>query len=105
LPIDEMAAPGAPLDGSVRLGLVVATLIASVVGWALARSRYAKSDWRDSENARPGQRTFATDGAGLVGKLALPFVLVAELSGKLDGIFEQTALGMPPDDSDEEEAT
>lgn len=104
LPIEEMAAPGAPLDSGVRLGVLVATLIATVTGFVLARGRYMKGDWRVTENARVGHGAFAGDEPVFAPKLILPFTLLGVLAAKLDSIFERTALGMPPNDLDEEES-
>lgn len=96
-PIEEMATPGAPLDSGVRLGLLVATLIATLAGFFLARGRYAVADWRKSESER------SVSTPEVAQKLAVPFTLLAEGAAKLDTIFERTALGIPPNDLDEDE--
>jgi NADH:ubiquinone oxidoreductase subunit 5 (subunit L)/multisubunit Na+/H+ antiporter MnhA subunit len=104
--LEEMAAPGAPLDRGVRLGLVLLMLVVGIAGFVLARNRYrAKraSDWKEGESARLGHGLFTGDRS-LVAVVVLPFTLLATLAAKLDGLFERTALGMPPDDLGEDDA-
>lgn len=102
LPIEEMAAPGAPVDSGVRLGLLAATLVVAVVGFVLARARYVKDDWRGREGERVGHAFFAAKDSYIGSKLLLPFTLLADLAARLDSIFERTALGMQPADLDED---
>jgi hypothetical protein len=102
LPIEEMAAPGAPLDPTMRLVLLAATLVATIVGFVLARGRYTKANWRGTEQARVGHAFFAAKESVLGAKLLVPLTLLATLAAKLDSIFERTALGMEPADLNED---